>query len=244
MTALRSLVFNIYFLLGTAAWAVALLPTLILPRPVLRRAAQYWALSIGWMLRVVVGARVEIRGSVPSGARVVAAKHQSVWETLALYWLLDDAAYVLKRELTWIPIFGWYLRKNRQIVVDRGGGARALKGVIAQAARELKAGRQVVIFPQGTRVAPGDTRPYQPGAAALYAHLGVPVTPVALNSGLVWGRRSFIKRPGRIVLEFLDPIAPGLDRKAFAAELERRIETASDRLLAEARPGGNQGGTP
>ena len=241
MTAIRSLVFNVYFLLGTAVWAVALIPTLILPRRVLRRAAQYWALSIGGMLRVVVGATIEIRGSVPSGACVVAAKHQSVWETLALYWLLDDAAYVLKRELTLIPVFGWYLRKNRQIVVDRGGGARALKGVIAQAARELKAGRQVVIFPQGTRVAPGATRPYQPGAAALYAHLGVPVIPVALNSGLVWGRRRFIKRPGRIILEFLDPIAPGLGRKAFAAELERRIETASDRLLAEALRGGDPG---
>jgi len=129
-----------------------------------------------------------------------------------------------------LPLFGWYMRKCRMIPVDRKGRATALKRMAADARDRAAAGRPILIFPEGTRVAPGHRRPYQPGAAALYGALGLPVVPVALNSGLFWGRRSFHKLPGRIVVEFLPPIAPGLDRRIFMGELETTIETAADRL--------------
>lgn len=225
---LRSLVFNIGFLGGSAVLAVALLPALALPRGVLVRAGRVWARWTDLLLRRVVGVEivVENRERLPVAGGIVAAKHQSVWETVALLGLLPDPAYVLKRELLWLPLFGWYVRKNRQIAVDRRGGARALRRMVAQAAEALAAGRQVVIFPEGTRVAPGAARPYRPGAAALYRALGEPVVPVALNSGAVWGRNAFVKRPGRIVLRVLEPIPPGLPRDAFMAALRARIETA------------------
>src|SRR5690606_21388864 len=146
---------------------------------------------------------------------IVAAKHQSAWDTMAFYWVLDDAAYVLKKELLSIPLYGWCARKARMIGVDRSGGAKALRAMVEQAQNCLAEGRPIVIFPEGTRTAPGRRSAYHPGIAALYTRLGVPVVPVALNSGLFWGRRSFIKQPGRIVVQFLPPIPPGLERRAF-----------------------------
>ncbi len=148
--------------------------------------------------------------------------------------VLGDAAYVLKRQLLWIPIYGWYLRKLDNLSVDRAGGASALRVMVEAGKRIIAQGRSIVIFPEGTRTVPGERRPYHPGIAALYTQLDVPVVPVALNSGLFWGRRAFLKRPGRIVLEFLPSIAPGLPRKVFMRELESRIETASERLCATA----------
>ena len=225
---LRSAAFNLGFFGGSAVLALALVPALALPRRTFVRAGRVWAWWTDWLLRKVVRVEIVIENAagLSSGACLVAAKHQSAWETVALLGLLPDPAYVLKRELTRIPLFGLFIRKNRQIVVDRRGGARALKSMLAEAADAAAAGRQIVIFPQGTRVAPGASRPYRSGAAALYRALGVPVVPIALNSGAVWGRNAFLKRPGRIVLRVLDPIAPGMPRAAFMALLERRIETA------------------
>lgn len=243
MTWLRALAFNLGYLGFTALFALALLPALLLPRGVLGWAGRVWARVVNALLASVIGAEIEIRGRerLPS-ACVVACKHQSAWETIALNGLLADPCFVLKRELTWIPVFGWYLRKRRDVAVDRGGGARALNAMLRDARAAVAAGRQLVIFPEGTRVAPGTTRPYQPGVAALYRHLGVPVVPVALNSGLVWGRRSFMKRPGRIILAVLEPIAPGLDRAAFTARLERAIESETRALEAEALRPARSGG--
>jgi 1-acyl-sn-glycerol-3-phosphate acyltransferase len=141
----------------------------------------------------------------------------------------------MKKELMLIPVYGWLARKQRMIPIDRKAGASALRGLLRAAEAAKGEGRQIVIFPQGTRVAPGADAPYQPGVAALYARLGCPVVPVALNSGCFWPRRSFVKYPGRIVIELLEPIPPGLAKGAFLAELERRIETATARLEAEAR---------
>jgi 1-acyl-sn-glycerol-3-phosphate acyltransferase len=238
MTWLRSLAFNIGYLGFTALFAIFLIPSLLLPRRVLTRAGRVWARVVNALLESVIGATIEVRGRerLPRGACVVACKHQSAWETIALNGLLADPCFVLKRELTWIPLFGWYLLKRRLVVVDRRGGARALNAMLRDARAAVDAGRQIVIFPEGTRVAPGTTRPYQPGVAALYRHLGVPVVPVALNSGLVWGRRSFVKRPGRIILGVLAAIPPGLDRAEFAARLEHAIETETRTLEAEAEP--------
>ena len=234
---LRSALFNLGFFGGAAALAVALAPALVLPRGVFVRAGRVWARWTDFLLRRVVGAEIVVENAagLPAGGCIVAARHESAWETVALLGLLPDPAYVLKRELLRIPLFGWYARKNRQIAVDRAGGARALRAMLAQAADAVAAGRQVVIFPQGTRVAPGEARPYRAGAAALYRALDAPVVPIALNSGSVWGRNAFLKRPGRIVLRVLAPIPPGLSRAAFTATLEARIETATAAL---ARRGG------
>jgi 1-acyl-sn-glycerol-3-phosphate acyltransferase len=175
--------------------------------------------------------RVVGRERVPKEPVIFAVKHQSSWETLALALLLDRPIYVLKRELIWIPIFGLYLLRSGALAVDRSAGAKALRQLIRAAEQAAKSGRPFLIFPEGTRVAPGQHHPYQPGIAALYDKLNRPVVPVALNSGLFWGRRSFLKKPGRITVEFLEPIPAGLDRRRFMKDLENRLEGASQRLL-------------
>jgi 1-acyl-sn-glycerol-3-phosphate acyltransferase len=157
-----------------------------------------------------------------------------MWETITFHLLLDDPAMVMKRALLFVPLYGQYARKARMIVVDRKGGGAALRRMVAEAAARLKEGRQIVIFPEGTRKAPGAPPDYKPGIAALYGALGVPCVPVALNSGLFWPRRGVLRGAGRIVIEFLPPIVPGLSRGAFMAELKARIEEATARLLTEA----------
>jgi len=243
MTAIRSLLFNLCFFGWTAILCVLGLPTLLLPRGVLVWFARFWARGMVAMLRGLVGLRHELRGLAhrPRGGAIFAFKHQSAWETIMLPLLVPDPMIVLKRELLAVPLFGWYLRKTGQIAVDRRGGGAALKRMLRAAAAGAAGGRSLVIFPEGTRTAPGQHRPYQPGIAALYAQLRLPVVPVALNSGSFWPRRSFAKRAGRIAVEFLPAIAPGLSREAFLAELERRTETACARLLAEARQGPGSG---
>jgi 1-acyl-sn-glycerol-3-phosphate acyltransferase len=160
-------------------------------------------------------------------------KHQSAWDTLILPVVLGDPAIVLKRELLLLPFFGWYAARAGCIAIDRKAGAGALRGMLAKARRIAVAGRPLVIFPEGTRVAPGASGPYQPGVAALYQALALPLVPAAVNSGLYWGRRRIVKHPGRIVLEFLEPIPPGWPRPRLMAELEQRIETATGALVQE-----------
>ena len=169
-------------------------------------------------------------GEAPRGGVLVASKHMSMWDTLALYLALDDPGIVLKRELLRIPFYGWYLWKAAAIPIDRGAGADALRRMTHAAKTVLAEGRPILIFPEGTRKKPGAPPDYKPGVAGLYSMLGVECVPVALNSGVHW--TGFRKRPGTIVLEFLEPIAPGMKRPAFMALLEERIETATNRLLA------------
>src|SRR5882724_3340203 len=228
MTALRSVAFNVAFFVVTALACVFVgTPCLALPRRCSHAATKGWARTILWLLAHIVGLRYELRGEVAALSRacVIAPKHQSAWDTIVFFAICDDAVYVLKKELMLIPFYGWNARKLGMIGVDRGGAGAALRGLIRAAKAAVAAGRQVVIFPQGTRVPPGaptgEAVPYQPGIAALYGQVEVPVIPVALNSGLFWGRRSFIKRPGTIVLEILPALPPGLDRKAFMAQLEQ-----------------------
>lgn len=232
---LRSAAFNILFFAWSTALALVLWPALFWPGRKLHWIARLWAAVSLALLRHVAGLTHEVRGlaHLPRDVGIVASKHQSAWDTIIFFLLLGRPAYVLKAELLQIPIIGWYLRRAGMIAIDRQGGARALKIMLASAKRAAADGRPIVIFPEGTRTAPGDTRPYHPGTAALYTHLGLPVIPVALNSGLYWGRRRFVKRPGRIVIEFLPAIAPGLERRAFSAELEHRIEESVKRLMAE-----------
>lgn len=235
MIVLRSVAFQLLFLAWTASICLLLLPAVAAPRPAVLALGRLWGRSVLWLLAHVVGLTWESRGRARSApaAAIYAFKHQSAWETIAISVLLDDPAVVLKRELLSVPLFGWYLRRLRMIAVRRDGGAAALRRMIEAARAEAARGRPIVVFPEGTRTAPGARRPYHHGIAALYRELGAPVVPVALNSGSFWGRRALIKRPGRIAVEFLPPIPAGLSRRAFMTTLEERIETAAGRLAAE-----------
>lgn len=236
MLALRSLLFNILFYTNIVVWQVALVPAFLMPRAFLNRCFQLWALSNMWLMRVTVGTRVEFRGTenIPKGGLLVASKHQSFWETFALLPYFDDAAFVLKRELSWIPFFGWYAMKARMVPVDRGGSITAIKAMSKKAREATDEGRQLIIFPEGTRRAPGAAPDYKQGVIHLYRRLGKPCLPVALNSGLFWPRRRFMRYPGTIIVEFLPPIPPGLAQKEFSERLQNAIESASNRLKLEA----------
>ena len=239
MLLLRSLAFNILFYANLVLWlAFAVLPCLLLPERALWVVAKSWARSALWLQRVVAGTRFEVRGleNIPSGGLIVAAKHQSFWETFTLVTLFDNPVFILKRELTRIPVFGWALGKLRMIPVDRGGRARALADVTRRAKVELgERGRQLIIFPEGTRRPPGAPPAYKFGVAHLYHELGVPCLPVGLNSGLYWPRRHVLRRPGTIVIDIRPPIMPGLDKVAFQQQLQDAIEESSDRLLTQGR---------
>jgi 1-acyl-sn-glycerol-3-phosphate acyltransferase len=235
MLALRSLFFNTVFYVNLALFLLLGSGFFFTPRRWSMVALKVWAESSLWWLSVLCGIRLEVRGleHIPHGAAIVAGKHQSVFETFAILPLLDDPAMVLKKELTTIPWFGWFAHKFRMIPVARDAGPKALKALIAAAGREASAGRQILIFPEGTRRAPGAPPDYKPGAAALYGRLDLPCVPFALNSGHFWPRRKFWRYPGTIVIEFLPAIAPGLPRKRFAAALETAIETATAGLAQE-----------
>lgn len=237
MTALRSLLFNAFFYGWTALCVIVGLPLLLGPRSGIYYLGRVWAHPIAGALALLCGLRHEVRGreNLPQGAVLVAAKHQSAWETIIFSILLWDHSFVLKRELMYVPLFGLYLARAGLIPVDRRGGSKALRRMVAAARRVAAQQRPIVIFPEGTRVAPDQHRPYHPGVAALYTQLGLQVVPVALNSGLYWRRRGFLKRPGTITLEFLPPIAAGLPRREFLARLEQAIEGRS-RALAGAAP--------
>ena len=232
VVVLRSLLFNLLYGIWTAGMHILCLPLLFASRRTVQVAGGIWIDGTLWLLKHVVGIDHKIVGAenLPAMPAVYAAKHQSAWETLFLSRYLHFPAFVLKQELLSIPLFGWFLKKAGMIAVDRKAGASALRSMARQATATLESGRSILIFPEGTRVAPGQTKPYQPGVAALYTQQKVPVVPVALNSGLFWGRRAYIKKPGTIVVEFLPAIPPGLDRKALMKELEGRIEPASAAL--------------
>ena len=237
---LRSFFFNVGWYAGSLVIALVGAPILLLPRRAVVAWSRFWLrFVLGW-LRLTCNLTHRVKGyeNLPKGPAIIASKHQSSWETMSYTLLFDDAAIVLKRELLFIPIVGWAMARAGNVGVHRGEGAAALRGLLRQARAKVAEGRSILIFPEGTRVAVGAERPYQVGTAALYRQLGVPVVPVALNSGLFWGRRKFIKWPGVIDVEILPPIAPGLGREEFMATLRERIETATKRLVSEARPEG------
>jgi 1-acyl-sn-glycerol-3-phosphate acyltransferase len=192
---------------------------------------------------MICGTKMEVRGRehLPDGPFLIAAKHQSAWDTFALIPLFRDPAIVLKDELKWIPFYGWFCVKFRHILVKRDKGPSSLKSLIRDARERASHGREVVIFPEGTRRAPGAEPDYKPGYVALYEGLGLPCVPLALNSGMFWPRRSLMRYPGTIVVELLAPIPPGLPRKEFRDRIEREIEAASGRLVAEAGAPGTLG---
>jgi 1-acyl-sn-glycerol-3-phosphate acyltransferase len=237
MRLLRAILFNIAFYLWTGVIGIVGLPVLLAPRRVVMRFGRMWSAVTLELLELTVGLTHELRGvaNLPAGGGIIAMKHQSAWDTLVLPVLFDDVAVVIKKELTQLPLYGWYVQRAGSIPVDRKGGAASLKRMVARAAAASVEGRLIAIFPEGTRAAVDEHLPYHPGVAALYGQLELPLIPVAVNSGLYWGRRSFMKRRGRIIVEILPPLPPGIPRRKVMAELEGRIEAATARLVAEGR---------
>ena len=234
MIAIRSFLFVALFYLWTAFVAIGFTPMLIGPRRWIWAMFHFWGRGNVVLLRVVCGIKVEVRGRqyIPTGAALVAPKHQCMFDVFAQFTWLPASAFVMKKELAWIPWFGWYARKAGAIVIDREGGSKTVRQVVREGVERFSRGSQVVIFPEGTRVAPGAPPDYKPGIAALYRELNVTVYPVATNSGVHWPAHGFLRHPGTIVFEYLEPIPPGLKRAEFMRILEERIETRSTELLS------------
>ncbi len=236
MVFLRSALFHVLFYIVLIGLMIIGFPYAFMPRRKMLDLPKLWGRISLFLLDHICGLKVEFRGleHLPEGGVIIAAKHQSFLETFAMPTKLGDFTYVLKRELMTIPVFGWYLRAAEQLAIDRSRRTSALTQVAKEARKILAQGRQIVIFPEGTRKPVGAPPDYKAGVAFVQAETGALCVPVALNTGLFWPRRGFVRRPGRAVIAFLEPIAPGLDRKAFMVLLQERIETASDRLAAEA----------
>lgn len=232
---LRSIIFNILFYTWTLFCGIIFLPTLILPRFFVLKITKIWIYGVVLICEYAAGLHIKIVGETRclTSPAIFAIKHQSSWETLIIYYLLNDPAIVLKRELLWIPFFGWYLQKMQMISLSRSkkNGLQDLKNLSIAADKVMTQNRPIVIFPEGTRSSPGQKTIYHSGVASLYLHLGIPVIPVAHNAGLFWPRRGFLKYAGSITLELLDPIQPGLTRQEFMNVLENKIETKTSELL-------------
>lgn len=236
MRALTSFAYNVFFYLMISLWMIAASPLLLMPARFLWRVFYAWGRFNVAALALIAGTKLEVRGreNLPDGAALIVAKHQSAFETISLFHFFRRPTYILKRELMRLPVFGWFITKMDMIPIDRKGGSKALRAMVDKARSVLDDGRHIIIFPEGTRRVPGAPPAYKHGVAHLYRELGVPVIPVALNSGLFWPRKSFWRHPGTIVVEFLPAIEPGLDNETFFKRLVSTIETQSDALLVEA----------
>lgn len=237
---LRSLIFAVAFYGVTGLMMLLGIWLLIAPRSWAMQGLKLHARASLWLIKVICGIRMEVRGAeaLPGGAFLVVAKHQSAWDTFALVPLFRDPAIVLKAELARIPLYGWFCVKFEHILVRRERAATALKAMLAEASVKAAAGRQIVIFAEGTRREPGAPADYKPGYVALYEKLGVPAVPLALNSGLFWPRNSMALKPGTVVVEFQAAVPPGLPRSEARQRIEAAIETATARLIEEAAADG------
>lgn len=236
MTFLRSTLFFVYFVLASVVIHLAALPAFLMPPRAALFAGAVWCDAVLWGLKTFAGMHIQVRGAVPQDAMLVAAKHMSMLDTIALYASMKRPIFIYKRSLELVPLFGWFIRKSGMISIDREGGASTLRKMAGRARAAISAGHAVVIFPEGTRKRPDAPPDYKSGVAALYAQLGGPCVPVALNTALYWtGPIGLIKKKGTVVIEFLEAIPPGLKRREFMAALEQRIESACAALLAEGR---------
>ncbi len=235
---LRSWIYLVLFLAWTLALAVVCLPVLLKASWTLA-AIRMWIRGIMLLARTIVNVDFRVTGTehLPDGGKgscIVAAQHQSSFETYALFLDLQRPVFILKRELFWIPLVGWYMARAGFIFIDRGGAGSAMRKMLRAAQEALDEGHQIVVFPEGTRVPPGESRPYKPGIAALYAHCTAPVIPMALNTATIWGKTRILKLPGEIVFQFLPALPKGLDKDGVLTELRARLEPASA-LLPQAR---------
>lgn len=233
LLVLRSLVFIVAFYVWSVFAAVIVVPLYIAPYRWMVTALRVWGMGIIFLLRVICDIKVEVRGKkfLPKGAALIAPKHQCMFDVFGQFAWLPNYCFVMKKELVWIPLFGWHALKMKMVVVDRDGHSAALRKLVKDAKDRFKDERQMLIFPEGTRTQPGAAGDYKPGIAALYRELGLPVYPMATNSGVHWPSHGFLRHPGTIVFEYLEPIPPGLKRGEFMRTLEERIETASLKLL-------------
>jgi len=234
---LRSLIFNVLFYLVLVFLTILALPTSVMPVRALLTVVRWWASSTLFLMRVICNIRVEFRGveKIPKGPLVIAAKHQSFWETFALTLFFDRPIFILKRQLTHIPLFGQLLIKAGMIAIDRAAGVKSLLDMTKRAREAVRSGCQLVIFPEGTRRAPGAPPQYKNGFAQIYSACGVPCLPIALNSGLFWPRRTFMRYPGTLIVEFLDPLPPGLPKDEFILRVRTMIEDATSRVVEAGR---------
>ena len=247
MTLIRSAIFFLWFATVSTVMSLLAVPALVLPRKVIVTVSRNWSRAVLWGLKLIAGLDYEVRGSVPTQGVLVASKHMSMWDTIALYLLLNDPTVVVKRELLRVPFYGWYIWKAGVIAIDRNAGAHALRRMIDGGRAAIAGEHPILIFPEGHRMAPGATPDYKPGVAALYTQLRVACVPVALNSGLFWtGPAGFVKKRGRVVVQFLEPIPAGLRPREFLQTLEARIETATAALVVEGQAllQRNHNGTP
>ena len=233
MTTVRSLIFTLWLYLSMPLFAIGLSPALLMPHGVAIAVIKLWARFVLFGLRWIAGVKVEVRGLEhrPTGPALIAAKHQGMLDVIAPFAFLDDACFVMKKELMPLPFFGWFAWKTKMIAVDRAAHAKALKDMVRQTRARLAEGRQILIFPEGTRTTPGEPADYKPGVAAIYRDVDAPCWPVATNSGVHWPAHGFKRYPGTVVFEFLPPIPSGLKRAEFMKQLESRIEDASTALL-------------
>lgn len=229
---IRSLIFNIAFWLWIGIVGIGGLPICIVYPPFTFSVARTWARGSLWLLHMLCGITHEVRGRehIPARAAIIASKHQSAWDTIVFWTLIKRPAYVLKRELIFLPVFGWYLLLLRNIYINRKTGTAAMKRMLREAELRAKEERTLIIFPEGTRTLPDATVLYQPGTAALYQHLKLPVVPVALNSGRLWQKNAFIKKPGVITIEFMENITPGMKNRDFMTKLQNIIEEKCQKL--------------
>ena len=236
MNTVRSILFVIWLYGGMAVIGIGALPVMLLPRRFAIRAIGLYAQYIRLGLWLICGVRVELRGRehIPDGALLIAGKHQAMLDVFIPFILFRDPAVIMKRELLWYPALGWYALKTKMIPIDRAGTTRTLKRMVGEAKTRTDNGRQILIYPEGTRTQPGADSDYKSaGLSALYNSLDVPVLPLATNSGLCWKARGLTRRPGRVVYEALPAIPAGLNRKEMLARLQAELEEASSRLLDE-----------
>ncbi|MBA3813075.1 MAG: 1-acyl-sn-glycerol-3-phosphate acyltransferase [Alphaproteobacteria bacterium] len=232
---IRSFIFNAIFYGWTLLCCILFLPVLILPRFFILKTTKIWIYGVVWICENILGLHIKVVGQERwlISPAIFAVKHQSAWETLIFHYFLVDSSIVLKKELVWIPFFGWYIKKLQMVPLSRSKnkGMQDLKNLLRAAEEAIRKGRPIVIFPEGTRSIPGQKTTYHSGIASIYLHLKIPVIPIAHNAGLFWPRRGFMKYPGCITLELLEPILPGLTRQEFMRVLENRIETKTNELM-------------
>lgn len=228
----RSLLYVIQVYFAMFLIGVSFAPFALLSKHGARRACKFFARWAIWSARWMIGIKTEVRGPIPNGEVIIAAKHQSFFDILIIFNALPQAKFIMKRELMWTPFIGAYAKRLGCIPVNRGRRGGAVSKMVQDVAREFADPGQLVIYPQGTRVAPGDHKPYKIGCGVLYHELGQPCVPVATNVGLFWPRKGILRKPGLATVEFLDPIDPDLSKDAFMALLETTIETRSNSLMA------------
>ncbi len=232
---IRSLAFNVAFFSWAFIAAIIFAPLFLISPNAAQMAGKPWAAISMLLARIFCGIKYEIRGkeNILATPAIYASKHQSAWDTIIFLILFPKVAYVLKKELLRLPFWGWYLWRMKMIAIDRSAGASSLKQLIRDSKTALAENRPIVIFPEGTRTKPGVSPDYQAGITAMYSSLNTPIIPVALNSGIYWGKNAFFKKPGKIIIEFLPTIPAGLPKKEFNERLQNEIETATDKLIKE-----------